>query len=76
MDCASARLHFCCSLLSNDSCGKKLGDTWIHNHKKEVSTWTHAHRVMENDFLTWKQAPKSNVKTKLSLPFKQTCEES
>jgi hypothetical protein len=35
---------------------KKPSYTWIHNHKKTLSTWRYADLVEEFDFLTLKQA--------------------
>jgi hypothetical protein len=51
-----------------------VGYTWFHNHKKALSTWTHAHRVMEIDYLTWKQALGNKLYPKRGLPFKRMCD--
>jgi len=53
---------------------KKVSYTWIHNHKKELSTWTHAPRVMEIDYLTCKQALGNKLNPKRGLPFKRMCD--
>ena len=52
---------------------KKVSYTWIHNHKKAVSTWTHAERVMENEYLTLKQKQKNNATAKISFFLNQMC---
>jgi hypothetical protein len=52
---------------------KKVGYTWIHNHKKELSTLSHAHRVMENGYLTSKQAQGNKLNPKQNCFLKQTC---
>jgi hypothetical protein len=52
---------------------KNVAYTWIHNHKKEPSTLTHAHRVIKIDYLTWKQKQKNVATTKQNCPLKQTC---
>jgi hypothetical protein len=46
---------------------KKVGYTWIHNHKKMLSTWTHAHRVNKFGYLTLKQAKRSIAKVEWDL---------
>jgi hypothetical protein len=52
---------------------KMVGYTWIHNHKKELSTWTHAEHVKKNEYLTWKQAWGNKLNPKRDLPFKRMC---
>jgi hypothetical protein len=57
------------------SCGeKKWAICCFHNHKKAFLTWSHAHHVMENGYLTLKQALKTVAKTKNNRPQQQTCD--
>jgi hypothetical protein len=51
---------------------KKAGYTWIHNHKKILSKWSHAHRVIKIDYLTSKQKQKNVAATKQNCLHKQT----
>jgi hypothetical protein len=45
----------------------------FHNHKKAVSTWTHAEHVKKNDYLTLKQALKNVEIPKRNATLKQLC---
>jgi hypothetical protein len=64
------RRAFCCSWVLVE---KKVGYTWIHNHKKGLSTWKHAEHVKKNDYLTWKQVQENKLIPKRGLSFKRTC---
>jgi hypothetical protein len=50
-----------------------VGYTWIHNHKKAVSTWRHAHRVIKIEYLTLKQKLKNVAPAKYDAALKQSC---
>ena len=56
MGYARARLYCAVIAVQTILVEKKVSYTWIHNHKKMLSTWTHAEHVKENDYLTWKRA--------------------
>ncbi len=56
------------------SCGKKPGDTWIHKDTVALSTWMHAERVIENDYLTLKQKQKNVAATPQNLFCLQSCD--
>jgi hypothetical protein len=52
---------------------KKVSYTWIHNHKKAFSTWSHAHRVIKFGYLTLKQAQRNFATTKNSCSLLRSC---
>ena len=61
---------FCCAMILVE---KKVTYTWIHNHTAALSTWTHAHHVNKNDYLTLKQKQKNVANTKQDADSKQSC---
>jgi hypothetical protein len=60
----------CCSLILVE---KKVAYTWIHKDKKALSTWSHAHRVVKFEYLTWKRAQRNKLNPKQNFPFKRMC---
>jgi len=62
--------RWCCSWVLVE----KIGDTWIHKDTVALSTWMHAERVIENDYLTLKQKQKNVAATPQNLFCLQSCD--
>jgi len=60
----------CCSLFLVE---KKPIDMYFHMVTVAFSTWSHAPRVMENGYLTLKQAQKNVATTKHNAGTKLSC---